>query len=267
MRSTSADPRVLALACALALAAAAQAAPVAASAPASGIATEQAPGFVPGARALAVEAAVDKLRDDPLLAGRHATHTLEWISEPEKRKKPDPVPEWFKWIESFMRFVNDTSRVLVYGLVAVAVAVLLVSARHLVQLRAGRRRAKASAISHVRDLDVRPESLPEDVGAAAWALWQSGQVAAALSLLYRGALSRLIHRHAVPIAASTTEGECLELAQGRLAPAALRYLTQLVRAREANVYGERTLSLAMGEVLCDGFATRLDATASTEGRA
>jgi len=240
MRSTSADPRVLALACALALAAAAQAAPVAASAPASGIATEQAPGFVPGARALAVEAAVDKLRDDPLLAGRHATHTLEWISEPEKRKKPDPVPEWFKWIESFMRFVNDTSRVLVYGLVAVAVAVLLVSARHLVQLRGG---------------------------AAAWALWQSGQVAAALSLLYRGALSRLIHRHAVPIAASTTEGECLELAQGRLAPAALRYLTQLVRAREANVYGERTLSLAMGEVLCDGFATRLDATASTEGRA
>jgi len=256
MRSTSADPRVLALACALALAA-----PVAASAGASGIATQQAPGFVPGARALAVEAAVDKLRDDPLLAGRHATHTLEWISEPEKRKKPDPVPEWFKWIESFMRFVNDTSRVLVYGLVAVAVAVLLVSARHLVQLRAGRRRAKASAISHVRDLDVRPESLPEDVGAAAWALWQSGQVAAALSLLYRGALSRLIHRHAVPIAASTTEGECLELAQGR------RYLTQLVRAREANVYGERTLSLAMGEVLCDGFATRLDATASTEGRA
>jgi hypothetical protein len=149
--------------------------------------------------------------------------------------------------------------------VVVLVALLLVSARHLVNLRGFRRRAKAaSAVSHVRDLDVRPESLPDDVGAAAWALWQAGQVPAALSLLYRGALSRLIHKFLVPITSSATEGECLDLARGRLEPGALRYVTQVVRAWEANIYGGRTLSTAMGEALCSGFAQRLDTAVATE---
>ena len=112
----------------------------------------------------------------------------------------------------------------------------------------------------MRDLDVRPESLPDDVGGAAWALWQAGKVPQALSLLYRGALSRLIHRFEVPITASATEGECLDLARGRLEPTALRYVTQVVRAREANIYGGRTLSTAMGEALCTGFGQRLDAS-------
>jgi len=126
-------------------------------------------------------------------------------------------------------------------------------------LRTFGRRAKAgSAISHVRDLDVRPESLPDDVGAAAWALWQADRVPEALSLLYRGALSRLIHQYGVPITASATEGECLELARARLEAPPLRYVTQVVRAWEASIYGGRALSSAMGEALCTGFGPRLD---------
>ena len=170
------------------------------------------------------------------------------------------------WLAEFARFLNDTSRFLFWGLVAILVAVALVSARHLVQLRAFRLRAAAeSAVSHVRDLDVRPESLPDDVGAAAWALWQAGKVPAALSLLYRGALSRMIHRFEVPITASATEGECLDMARGRLAPEAMRYVTQVVRAWEANTYGGRALSMAMGESLCTGFGRRLDALPAAAG--
>ncbi len=148
------------------------------------------------------------------------------------------------------------------------VAVALVSGRHLVELRGLRRRAALPAVvSHVRDLDVRPESLPDDVGAAAWALWQAGQAPAALSLLYRGALSRLIHRYRVPITAAATEGECLDLARDRLEAGALRYLTQVVRAWQANTYGGRALSSAMGEALCTGFATRLDTPSATPASA
>ena len=215
-------------------------------------------------RAARIEAAVDKLRADPLLSGKHTEHRLRWKDddEPETKKKKDEVdPSFFKWLAEFARFVNDTSRFLLWGIVAVLVALALVSVRHVVQLRAFRRAKAAQAVSHVRDLDVRPESLPDDVGAAAWALWQSGQVPAALSLLYRGALSRMIHRFQVPITASATEGECLELARGRLEATALRYVTQVVRAWEANIYGGRTLSLAMGEALCTGFGQRLDTSA------
>ena len=215
-------------------------------------------------RAARVEAAVARLRDDPLLSGRHKEHRLRWKDddEPPKKKPPDmPDLGFLDWLSSLGRFINDTSRFLLWGLVAVLVAVALVSARHVVQLRAFRRRKDAAAVSHVRDLDVRPQSLPDDVGAAAWALWQSGRVPAALSLLYRGALSRMIHRFDVPITASATEGECLVLARGRLEPGALRYVTQVVRAWEANIYGGRGLSDAMGEALCTGFGQRLDASA------
>ena len=213
------------------------------------------------ARAARIEAAVDKLRVDPLLSGRHQEHRLRWEDDaPQKKKPATPDLGFLAWLASLAGFINDTSRFLLWGLAIVLVALALVSARHLVQLRTFRRTNAAAAVSHVRDLDVRPESLPDDVGAAAWALWQSGQVPAALSLLYRGALSRMIHRFQVPITAAATEGECLALARGRLEPGALRYVTQVVRAWEANIYGGRGLSHAMGEALCTGFAQRLDAS-------
>ena len=216
-------------------------------------------------RADRIETAVDKLRTDPLLSGKHVEHRLRWKDGDAPERKKEKAPSWLRalvdWLASLARFVNDTSRFLLWGIVVVLVALALVSVRHVVQLRAFRRAKVASAVSHVRDLDVRPESLPEDVGAAAWALWQAGDVPAALSLLYRGALSRLIHRFDVPITASATEGECLDLARGRLEPTALRYVTQVVRAWEANIYGGRALSNAMGEALCTGFGQRLDASA------
>ena len=226
------------------------------------------------ARAAAIEAAASALRADPLLSGKHKTHTLKWNDSPDKdepKKKPElPDTGIAQWLAAFARFLNDTSRILLYGVVTVLVVLLLVSLRHFVQLRRlDRRAAGAAVVSHVRDLDVRPESLPDDIGAAAWALWQAGQVAAALSLLYRGALSRLIHRFEVPIQSATTEGECLDLARGRVDASALRYLTQLVRAWEASTYGGRSLSAAMGESLCTGFASRLDGatTPTAEARA
>jgi hypothetical protein len=69
----------------------------------------------------------------------------------------------------------------------------------------------------------------------------------------------------VPITASATEGECLELARGRLEAPTLRYVTQVVRAWEASIYGGRTLSTAMGETLCGGFAARLDGRPAAGG--
>jgi hypothetical protein len=237
----------------------AQDAVVGASAPSAPVAA--APASAADARAARIEAAVDKLRVDPLLSGRHKEHRLRWEDDATHKKKPaKPDLGFLAWLASLAGFINDTSRFLLWGLAIVLVALALVSARHLVQLRAFRRTNAAAAVSHVRDLDVRPQSLPDDVGAAAWALWQAGQVPAALSLLYRSALSRMIHRFQVPITAAATEGECLALARGRLEPGALRYVTQVVRAWEANIYGGRGLSLAMGEALCTGFAQRLDAS-------
>jgi hypothetical protein len=271
MRSTMADARrlriVAAFALAFAIAGSAAAQPgvsSAASTPgiASAAAAASAPASAGNAEAIVIEKAVGALHADPLLSGTHKVHRLEFTDKdkPAKKKKTES-DSLFEWLRSFANFLNDSSRLLVYGLALVLLAIVVVSARHFVQLRQADKRIRAAgAVSHVRDLDVRPESLPADIGATAWMLWQAGDTTAALSLLYRGALSRLIHRHEVPIAVSTTEGECLDLARGRLAPSAHRYLTQLVLAWEAVTYGQRALSAPMGEALCSGFASRLDAT-------
>ena len=263
MRSGAELVRAVALAAAC-LAGAAHAQDAAASAPQDGV-SAVAPTTDP--RAARIEKAVDELRADPLLSGRHMEHQLRWIDddEPEKKRERDSLAEW---LAALAGFINDTSRFLLWGGAVVLVALALVGARHVIRLRAFQRRARAaSAVSHVRDLDVRPESLPDDVGAAAWALWQAGRVPEALSLLYRGALSRLIHQHRVPITASATEGECLELARARLEAPALRYVTQVVRAWEASTYGGRALSTAMGEALCTGFRERLDGRPAAGGAA
>ena len=106
----------------------------------------------------------------------------------------------------------------------------------------------------MRDLDIRPESLPDDVGAAALALWERGEQRAALALLYRGTLSRLVHVHTVPIRASSTEGECLALAKQRVPAEAVSYTTQLVETWTGAVYGARTPASGVVQALCAEFA-------------
>ena len=121
----------------------------------------------------------------------------------------------------------------------------------------------------MRDLDIRPASLPPDIGAAARALWDGGQHRAALALLYRGLLSRLAHVHSVPIQDSTTEGDCLALAAAHLARPRHDYVSRLVRVWQHAVYGHEEVSAGAVHDLCDGFATALDraATAPPSGKA
>src|SRR3712207_8050664 len=61
-------------------------------------------------------------------------------------------------------------------------------------------------------MELDPEKLPPDVAEAAQTLAQAGKVREALSLLYRGALSELVHRRGVQLLASHTEGEAVRLA-------------------------------------------------------
>ncbi len=83
----------------------------------------------------------------------------------------------------------------------------------------------------VSGMDIRPESLPDDVPAAARSAWVAGRRTEAMSLLYRGALARLTHRHGVPIRSSDTEEDCLgRLQEGAIGDDLLGYMRRLVGA-------------------------------------
>ncbi|MET0657279.1 MAG: DUF4129 domain-containing protein, partial [Steroidobacteraceae bacterium] len=115
--------------------------------------------------------------------------------------------------------------------------------------------------THVRDLDIRPESLPDDIGAAALGLWNEGQRRAALALLYRGLLSRLVHVYDVPIKASSTEGDCLHMVEQHLSEQRLAYANHLVRVWQRAVYGARDPENEEVRDLCLGFDAQIGVTA------
>jgi len=57
-------------------------------------------------------------------------------------------------------------------------------------------------------MDLRPESLPDNIGQTCFLLLDEGRTREAISLLYRGTLSGLIHRGHLEIRPSSTEKEC-----------------------------------------------------------
>ena len=61
----------------------------------------------------------------------------------------------------------------------------------------------------VMGMAVSPDSLPADVPAAVWLLWQQGRHQEALGLLYRGSISRVMELGRVEIHESDTEGDCM----------------------------------------------------------
>ncbi len=82
-------------------------------------------------------------------------------------------------------------------------------------------------------LELAPATLPADVAAAAAALAREGKLREALGLLYRGALSELVHKRGVQLLASHTEGDVLRLS------GELPYLQVLVQSWRACAYARR----------------------------
>ncbi len=203
-----------------------------------------------------IHAAVKQVRDDPLW-GRQ-TQEKTWRFKPAK-DKPDPKADAkgddFRWLTDFLQSVSQAGRALVWLLGAAAVALLLVGARRWIKVRADAAGPLLADLpSHVSHLDIRPASLPDNVGDAASALWQRGEHRQALSLLYRGVLSRLVHQHAVPIVAASTEDECVALARARLDLPSGAYVQGMVGAWARAVYGAELPRTELMLDLCQQFA-------------
>ena len=208
-----------------------------------------------------IAAAVAEVKRDPNLGGERTIKTLRW-RQGEQSSNMDL--SWLSWVAGFFNWTMESARYLMWAAIVFLAAWLGV---HLMRAL-GHRRAALDTDSfvlptHVRDLDIRPESLPVNIGAAARALWDRGEHRAALSLLYRGLLSRLTHVHRVPIQSSTTEGDCLTLLPGRVPPTTGEYSTRLVDAWRAFVYGGNEAAAPVIHALCDGFAGALDRAAAS----
>jgi hypothetical protein len=82
-------------------------------------------------------------------------------------------------------------------------------------------------------MELAPDKLPPDVATAAAALAREGRLREALGLLYRGALSELVHKRGVQLLPSHTEGDVIHLAGN------ISFLESLVDAWRRCAYARR----------------------------
>jgi hypothetical protein len=204
---------------------------------------------------------VKEVLADPVF-GREVDET-RWQARSKDGKKTKP-PEWMLPFLNFIEFMSQVMRGLVWigALLLAAVLIYLVIRYRESWLRPGRQ----APPEFLFGLDVRPESLPADVVAAAHSALAAGRIEEALSLLYRGSLVVLIHRWQVDFRAGDTEDDCLRRSKGRIEGNAHNYFGELLGAWRAAAYAHRPPAGAAIENLCTGWARHFGAPAAAVER-
>lgn len=176
----------------------------------------------------------------------HEREVLRWV--PRKRAEPSEMklPDF-----ALGAALARVARVLLWIVVGAAVAFLLWKLYRALPRLAPEPREAYRAPASLFGMELAPESLPEDVPAAASALARDGRLREALALLYRASLSQLVHRRGVQLLSSHTEIEVLGLAPGDCHP----YLEKLVVAWRACAYARRPPEPGAVEALAQGFRT------------
>jgi len=209
-----------------------------------------------------ISRALDAVAKDPNLSPSRTIKTLHWKTTGQSRGQVNPV--WFAWIAGLIYWLSQSMRWLMRGgFLVLAIALVVYVVRRIHRRHDGAGSLGFTLPTHVGDLDIRPESLPDDIGGTARALWDRGEHRAALALLYRGMLSRLAHVHEVPIRDSSTEGDCLSLASHHLTLTRHDYVRRLVQVWQRFVYGGEDVAAPAVYGLCNTFATTLDTPSET----
>ncbi len=190
-----------------------------------------------------------------------------WSGDDAQRNpRKDGGMDWSRLIVAIAEIV----RILAWGAAAAAIVWLA----WIVVRYAGRWRRGADGDYRPPDalfgLDLRPESLPDDVAGVAAALTREGRLREALALLYRGALVKLVHVRHVEIAVSDTEGDCVRRVTAATPSATAQYFARLVGAWQGAAYAGRFPLATEAEQLAQEWAVvfaAAPATATPESQA
>lgn len=207
-----------------------------------------------------IEQASERIKtvmQDPSLGRQETIRSLRWREE-DKQAEPDKRWTAPAWLEELARTLVKAARELgklmamlgrVGGWLLILAAILL-----LIWLAArfewlGPRGIRHQAPAELAGFDIRPESLPADLAAAALALLAAGDTRGALSLLFRGTLSHLAHQRQVAFSRGDTEGDCLDRTRQQ-APALAPYLSRLLACWQRLAYAHQSVPAEEVEHLC-----------------
>ncbi|MEM9597048.1 MAG: DUF4129 domain-containing protein [Acidobacteriota bacterium] len=143
-----------------------------------------------------------------------------------------------EWVTALIGGLAAIGEVLVWIVGLGLLAVVALAAFRLMGRGDGDRGKDTGAPAQILGLDLRPESLPDDVPAASRELWLAGRHVEALSLLYRGALARLA-ASGVELRESFTEDDCLRATRTVSPRERAEVFERLTRAWQRAAYAHR----------------------------
>ncbi len=174
---------------------------------------------------------------------------MRWVTKPRKQtKQAESNMDWlFDWLEPVVKLIATLLESSLWIAIAIGIALLYVFRDRWLHLFQGSSRKKESytAPDIMFGMDVRPESLPDDIIASARKLWRENKHRESLSLLYRGALAQLINQENVQLQDSFTEGDVLKHAAKKITPQKQSYLKLLTRQWRYIAYAHRRPDDAM----------------------
>ncbi len=192
------------------------------------------------------------LADPAFEQSRQVTRWRALPSEEPEEEQPDRfAPLW----KNIALLLADISQGLLWAAIAVGVVILLVALRKFAPVPGRKQAQKSTPTEILFGLNIRPDSLPDDVPATAATLARKGLLREALSLLYRGALATLIHRHRVTVRAGDTESECTRSASSALDATGAAYFLDLVAAWQQLAYGTQSPAQDRVDTLCRDWNT------------
>jgi hypothetical protein len=184
---------------------------------------------------------------DPEFGHESKRHALAYVGPTWKPDDKPRKPIDWAWLEMLQAILANAGRALAWAAgIIVAVYALYHIARYMrLHGFAGGSRERPQFLF---GMDVRPESLPEDVSVAALALVDGSRLREALSLLYRASLVRFMDA-GLEFLQGDTEGDCMRRVVRAAAAPRREYFERLVAAWQELAYGHRPVPVELARAL------------------
>lgn len=196
---------------------------------------------------------IEEILADPVFGEEQTVSRWRLRKAEEEREEPD-LPS----LDGLGAALSAIFRFVAWAAAAAVVIALLVTAwRHREALLGwiGRRKPQTSALvvpHSIGALQLSPETLPDDIAAAAEAAWRDGAARDALALLYRGTIVRLV-AGGVRLRAADTEADVLRRSESLLPDDPMAALRDLVAAWQQLAYAHRAPAEERFAALLNGF--------------
>jgi len=184
---------------------------------------------------------VEKVLADPRFGRMEEETYWKYVGDTEKQENKGDAEGFKAFLEvlakllkGFMQGTASVGEIILWALGLFLIAYLIYhfskNSDWMHSLTGGGGKKKHELPTRLFGLDIRPESLPDDIVEEAMKSIRAGDLRQALSLLYRGSLIRLVTDHRLEIPDSATEGECLDLVRRHRESEEADYFQKLTRA-------------------------------------